>query len=793
MVGVEVEVREGSGVGVGLAMVPVMLCLPRRGWLSAGKEALYSTAYLTGAEHMSTPAAFMRSFDRGGRRVLTSMCALSLVVLGIAAPHSVVRSLEPPSFHKDSAQSAVWSRVSTPNPGAGSGLDSVVALSDRNAWAVGDRTIDRWNGTRWRSVPGAKMPSGSSWQLEDVVTIPGTNPRQLIAVGKTDLGPLAERWNGRRWLHMPSPRDELDQVAVISAHDIWGIAGNSAIDHWNGSKWTNFQWDYYACEEPKGITAVSTHDVYVVGYFSGVRECNGTGYYPPTPLIERWNGSHWVFPQDPSSVLQEPGYLNAVVALSANNVWAAGESFDYDNNPEGTLIYHWNGKAWTSVTSPSPDPTADFLSLAATSSHSIWAAGNYDTSPDESIPRSFLEHWNGHSWRVQRSAHPSQHDAISSVAAIPNTHRLWAVGEFAEQFSDNKWHTYPTPLIPRSDDVLEAASNVPGSDEGWAVGGTDMSPLLERWAAGTWSAVPSPDRAQGSLDAVSAITSNDVWAAGSSASGVGTIEHWDGNRWRATTMPGSDQLLGVSGSSSSNVWAVGIARTAQTMAERWNGRTWIPTATPKVPSGDSAWLTAVDAVGPHDVWSVGYRYNSGVIGGVGISYREAVMERWNGRSWEVVHDAAPTLQPHPKPDHPVQSALQSVSAVGPDDVWATGWWSDQDGIEHPLVEHWNGHTWRRSAPPGTCDISSIVAAAAGGVWAAAIPSDDESCTYGNGHPDIVVHWDGHRWSVSLPRASDPTEVINALALSNSSIWAVGSDESPYGVAQTVALGHAVTP
>jgi hypothetical protein len=73
------------------------------------------------------------------------------------------------------------------------GLNAVVAISSRDAWAVGNEIIDHWNGSKWQSVAGASVPSGVSWHLAAITAIPATNPVQLLAVGATSSHALIER------------------------------------------------------------------------------------------------------------------------------------------------------------------------------------------------------------------------------------------------------------------------------------------------------------------------------------------------------------------------------------------------------------------------------------------------------------------------------------------------------------------------------------------------------------------------------------------------------------------------
>ncbi len=65
--------------------------------------------------------------------------------------------------------------------------------------------------------------------------------------------------------------------------------------------------------------------------------------------------------------------LNGVASVSANDVWAVG-----DTNQQ-TLTEHWNGTAWSVVTSPNPSASQNILDAAAAdpSSDQAWAVGAF--------------------------------------------------------------------------------------------------------------------------------------------------------------------------------------------------------------------------------------------------------------------------------------------------------------------------------------------------------------------------------------------------------------------------------
>ena len=114
----------------------------------------------------------------------------------------------------------------------------------------------------------------------------------------------------------------------------------------------------------------------------------------------------------------------------------------------------------------------------------------------------------------------------------------------------------------------------------WAVGvqatETSNDTLALHWNGRSWTVVPNknpwPECEDGdilwngnSLNSVSAVSANDVWAVGSECYSANTIvEHWNGSSWSLVASPRQPDgfesmaaLYGVEAISASNVWAVG--------------------------------------------------------------------------------------------------------------------------------------------------------------------------------------------------------------------------------------------
>ncbi len=306
--------------------------------------------------------------------------------------------------------------------------------------------------------------------------------------------------------------------------------------------------------------------------------------------------------------------LYAVASVSANDKWAVG--LGNNASPYQTLIEHFTGRTWNIVPSPNVVGVGNALyAVTAITANDAWAGGFYEGPPSGQITgHPLFEHWNGSTWSIVPSpAPPADSGAINGFYAISSTN-VWAVGALftetavaahsplVEHWDGTAWSIVAAP-IPVSnghndDTSLQGVSGTSASDV-WAVGyhsdpliptGGHVQTLFEHWDGVGWSiltgANPSTDLNQ--LFGVSAVTSNDVWAAGTysdSQTGATTLlEHWNGMGWSAVPAPGTcsvhtcSVLYGISARSSSDIWAVGSATVNLTysvpMVVHWNGSSW---------------------------------------------------------------------------------------------------------------------------------------------------------------------------------------------------------------------------
>lgn len=114
---------------------------------------------------------------------------------------------------------------------------------------------------------------------------------------------------------------------------------------------------------------------------------------------------------------------------------------------------------------------------------------------------------------------------------------------------------------------------------------------------------------------------------------------WTGSEWEIAPAPSGEGLhqtpTALSGSSMENVWAVGSEPTSSFLLAHWDGSAW-STVDAEVPAAgaDSPSLSDVVSVSPTDVWAVG-RYQ-GQRGEDGTAQTIPLIEHWDGFTWKVM-------------------------------------------------------------------------------------------------------------------------------------------------------------
>jgi hypothetical protein len=324
-------------------------------------------------------------------------------------------------------------------------------------------------------------------------------------------------------------------------------------------------------DDPVAVAATSATDAWLVGDRFNV----SSNHY--LTLIEHWNGTAWSVVSSPSP--RSFNWLYGVAAVSSTDAWAVGFSNNswWGNNK--TLVEHWNGTNWSIVPSPSPNTENELFGVAALASNDVWAVGGTGSGGTK---KTLVEHWNGSSWSVVPSPNADSYDDLFGVTADPQG-GLWAVGTGIPDSGPQQWET--------------VAEHFDGTH--WNLM-TTVNPNTSNF-----------------LDRPAAISSTDVWAVGhqydTNYIAQTLIEHWNGTAWSVVAAPPTgSELRTAAAVSSSDVWAIGTTGAGKTLTERWNGTAWSVVASPNVGTGFNS-LEGVFALSTGELWAVG-TYDGGSSG-----------------------------------------------------------------------------------------------------------------------------------------------------------------------------------
>ena len=413
-----------------------------------------------------------------------------LAMLSFAAAPALSMPLAPSGL--------AWSIVTSPNTSATheNVLSGVTCTSASDCWDVGyvytgffppqgaQTLVEHWNGAAWSIV---RSPNTSATQDNYLSGVTCTSASDCWAVGDYVIpngngfyySTLVEHWNGAAWSIIPSPNastrqdNQLRGVTCTSASDCWAVgqyntdfsSPHTLVEHWNGAAWSIVLTNITQENVPFGVTCTSASDCWAVGYWGTTDNIFHT-------FAAHWNGAAWSFVTSPNTSTTQPNRLDGVTCSSASDCWAVGGYWD-DANVSHTLTEHWNGTAWSIVTSPNTSVTESnrLFGVTCNSASDCWAVGNtFFTNPGgDSVIQTLVEHWNGAAWSIVTSPNhttPTPYDSLYGVTCT-SASDCWAVGA---SLGENAYQTLIerysiVPVVPfdfngdgKTDYVLENVS-----------------------------------------------------------------------------------------------------------------------------------------------------------------------------------------------------------------------------------------------------------------------------------------------------------------------------------------------
>ncbi len=325
-------------------------------------------------------------------------------------------------------------------------------------------------------------------------------------------------------------------------------------------------------------------------------------------------------------------------------------------------------------------------------------------------------------WAIQSTQNPhgsSEADGFMGVscwlatacdAVGSNTNSEDEIIGLVERWNGSGWEVQSTPKSTgATEDSLESVA-CRSVNECEATGYAEVAEgkhvtLAERWNGTAWSIQSTPTQGNTSnLVSVSCSSTSECVASGVDLSSAGKqstlVELWNGKEWKiltTATLPKEDErswFESVSCPSSKHCTAVGVVVTTLNgivpLAESYNGSKWTLQTTPTPENSLEAQLSGVSCSATSACTAVGEYYSS-----TEKAYR-ALIERYNGTSWQLQESPSPVGKPAPKESH---WSLHAVSCPTSSSCVAIGSYAESASARNLLLgEQWNGTSWEPALP-----------------------------------------------------------------------------------------------
>lgn len=675
-------------------------------------------------------------------------------------------------YAQGSSNLPAWGQVPSPNSGFHpyNSLNDVEIISSSDVWAAGgwgDKQgapynltpmLQHWDGSTWTL---ADLPD--SLPLSELFGVDASAPDNVWATGYWYLGvAVVLRYDGTTWTEQTPPVGDYDDfelvdVAVLAPDDVW-VTGIGAVEftesailllHWDGTIWSESSITaptYSGFTEVKGIEAISPTNIWVAAnggslgnYQTHLYHYDGTTWQAVngTPLtqfervhditsapggelwiagatpsddkgIAHFNGSAWSnlpLPVNDGAV----GSDTVLSAVNGNTVLAA--NFFASGDDSNTLVWQWDGTAWSSSTLTSPVNILYVNGIAATDS-TRWVVGH------DSDDGTLTEQWNGSDWAIV----PSENGGIADnrLTAIDGTSptNIWATNNFGtysgmQHWDGSTWTVSETPFITTGVTLEGVAART--ADDVWAVGSTrvdnvqNYNTVIFHWNGLAWSRVPSPNPSGTQADFlydVVALSEDNAWAVGKRGANwnLPLILRWNGTTWQnVSNSCGNGGLESITAISETDIWAVGDQNICH-----YNGTTWTAATLPPNVAGIN--FNGVDGVASNDVWAVG-KIHSCYYPDCEIP---AAAAHWNGSTWTFVQLRG--------------EFISDVVTLAPGNAYIVGHYQVIGTLRYETtILHWDGGAWRTVPSPNPTEggtLESIYAPTADALWTVGSYYDD---------------------------------------------------------------------
>jgi hypothetical protein len=239
----------------------------------------------------------------------------------------------------------------------------------------------------------------------------GSSPNDIWIVA--DNGNI-HHFNGSAWSFEPSG-NSLSDVWGRSATDVWAW-GYEKILHYDGTKWSLSHKSSLA--HFRGLWGNSPSNVWAVGFSDSAN----------AGIIAHYDGSAWS-----TSYLTYADYPVAVWGASSTDLWAVGYTRTSDGVYSG-FITHNDGGSWSTALTNSRSPFAVWGS-----SRSFVVAVGGDYAVDGS---GIVLGYDGSKWSTSWTGLASTF--LTSISGTSRTN-IWAAGDIVRHFDGTRWSTVPGP------------------------------------------------------------------------------------------------------------------------------------------------------------------------------------------------------------------------------------------------------------------------------------------------------------------------------------------------------------
>jgi hypothetical protein len=222
---------------------------------------------------------------------------------------------------------------------------------------------------------------------------------------------------------------------------------------WNGSHWSVISSAMAPDKYPVHLLARAANDVW--------RFTQAGKAVDFKPDVRHYNGHAW-------STVTSPGVIVDASARSATDIWAVAQIKGSTPTSMSSLVLHWNGHTWTKPAQPN-GVGISFESINARSDSDVWVRGMYSNGTGNV----FL-HWNGHFWYALQP--------VPSVSGNDNglvndgQGGFWTTSAISFlHYTGGQWTKTAAPFWQSHQPYMTAIAQVPGTTSVWAVGEIDLT------------------------------------------------------------------------------------------------------------------------------------------------------------------------------------------------------------------------------------------------------------------------------------------------------------------------------